>query len=364
MNPIYKLSNEVVLELYEIQLEGNEGYLRFHGSKNFTSNIVFQQREYLFIPAEFLGNEKNIDGRQSRPSIKIANVNNFISKILTDRNNLIGKKFIRKKVLARDLDISNFQNGINPFGTSEYNTYIIKDEFLVHIKKSDTKEFIELELSSKIDLENVSVPFRKVTNDSCIWKYRCFGCNYGNTPDYAGQTINFSSGPVQGTASSSYFFTRPEWQGSSGSPDLGIPVADENNIVFLSGYASDLSKKSYNLPYLQYLGAWSPTTNYTKGQFVYIDNNLNYDASDENSFVQTDVASKKFFVCIVDNVLNKYPEKNTDVWKEDKCSKNLIGCLLRFRDFTTQDTRGGIKGALPFGAFPGTFNYQNDNRSS
>lgn len=359
MNTIYKLSNEVVLDLFEIQLDSSEGYLRFHGSKNFSSNIVFQGKEYLFIPCEISGPEKNIDGRQSRPSVKIANINNFMSKIFIDRNNLIGNKFIRKKVLAKDLDSSNFENSINPYGYSSYNTYISKDVFIIHIKKSDSKEFIEIELSSKIDLENVSMPFRKVTNDTCAWKYRCFGCNYGNTPDYAGPILKIGNSQ----AFASTFFDQ-SW---GGFPNLGVPVADENNKVFLSGYHTDISKNSYNLTSLYFKGAWSPTTTYAKGEFVYIEDNQYYDAEEDDSIYKTEISSKKFFVCVEDNVLNKYPEQNTDVWKEDKCSKNLQGCLLRFKDFGVQSIISNNQypnGPLPFGGFQGTFSYPNDKSVS
>ena len=33
MNTLFKLNNYVVIDLFEIELESNEGYLRFHGSK-------------------------------------------------------------------------------------------------------------------------------------------------------------------------------------------------------------------------------------------------------------------------------------------------------------------------------------------
>lgn len=33
MNTLFKLDNYVVIDLFEIELEANEGYLRFHGSK-------------------------------------------------------------------------------------------------------------------------------------------------------------------------------------------------------------------------------------------------------------------------------------------------------------------------------------------
>ena len=63
---------------------------------------------------------------------------------------------------------------------------------------------------------------------------------------------------------------------------------------------------------------------------------------------------KTFYVCISNNVINKFPDKNTNVWKQDKCSKTLRGCLLRFEDYLPDG------GALPFGAFSATFPFNND----
>ena len=41
MKTLFKLNNYLILDLFEIELESNEGYLRFHGSKNFSSNLTF-----------------------------------------------------------------------------------------------------------------------------------------------------------------------------------------------------------------------------------------------------------------------------------------------------------------------------------
>ena len=79
MNTLFKLNNYVVIDLFEIELESNEGYLRFHGSKNFNKNLIFQNKEYIFIPCEFSQFETTSDGRQGRPKIKIGNVNNYFS---------------------------------------------------------------------------------------------------------------------------------------------------------------------------------------------------------------------------------------------------------------------------------------------
>ena len=101
MNTLFKLNNYVIIDLFEIELESNEGYLRFHGSKNFNKNLFFQNKEYLFIPCEFSSYETSSDGRQSRPKLQIGNINNYFSKVLQDRNDLIGKNCNRKKILAK-----------------------------------------------------------------------------------------------------------------------------------------------------------------------------------------------------------------------------------------------------------------------
>ena len=134
MNTLFKLNNYVILDLFEVELGSNEGYLRFHGSKNFNKNIKFQNKEYIFIPCEFSSYETTSDGKQSRPKIQIGNINNYFSKILQDRNDLIGKNFVRKKIFAKDLDLSNFTDEINPYGISNFNTYIAYDKFIINAK--------------------------------------------------------------------------------------------------------------------------------------------------------------------------------------------------------------------------------------
>lgn len=354
MKTLFKLNNYLILDLFEIELEAKEGFFRFHGSKNFNSNLIFQGNEYIFIPCEFSSFETTSEGKQSRPILKISNINNYISKILKDRNDLIGKKTYRKRILGKDLDTVNFQDGINPFGVSAFNTYISNDKFIINLKKSENKETVEFELVTKVDIENLSLPSRKITNDTCSWGYRCYGCNYGNTPDYEGPII--SSTPLNIDSPSSEYFKQSSWQGNSNSPDPGIPIADENDKTFLASYKlnTNLPNSSYNLTNLTYKGEWSASISYSKGDFVYLDPISNIDVQQNISNAAYINKPKTFYVCIENNILNKFPENNTNVWKPDKCSKTLRGCLLRFQDYLSNN------GSLPFGAFPATFPYNND----
>lgn len=353
MNTFFKLDNYVVLDLYELQLDATEGYLRFHGSKNFSKDIIFQGQKYTFIPCELSNIESSSNGKQSKPTIKIANINNYISYILKDRSDLIGNSFNRKKVLAKDLDIENFDNGINPFGISNFKTYIAFDEFIVNLKKLENKEHVEIELATKIDIQNLNIPARKVTNDTCSWCYRCYGCNYGSTPDYEGPIVIIPQYSNNAVPSKDVFF-------ALGSYDIGIPVADENDKTFLSTYKKDLANNSYNLSTLTYKNQWSPTVTYNAGDFVYLDYVPNVLTSETNiSITNLSNKSKNFYVCTQNNIINKKPDLNTDIWKQDQCSKTLRGCLLRFQDYIIKDSNVIPNKSLPFGAFPATFQYDN-----
>jgi len=142
--------------------------------------------------------------------------------------------------------------------------------------------------------------------------------------------------------------------------NIGLPVADQNDKTFLAGYKTNLSNNSYNLTSLTYKGEWSSTRNYSKGDFVFIDPLPSMDLDEETSLIIPLNSPKNFFVCLQDGVLNKNPLENTDVWKQDKCSKTLNGCLLRFQDNKT--SANNSRTSLPFGAFPATYPYDNDTK--
>jgi hypothetical protein len=235
------------------------------------------------------------------------------------------------------------------------------------MKKSENKEFVELELATKIDIQNLTIPARKITNDTCSWGYRCYGCNYGNTPDYRGPNItdgfnDLSAGLKEdgvnylkkyGMLNSSWWFSKV-WGNVS---DIGVPIADENNKTFLKTYKKEfnLQNETYGLEKLTYKGRWDKSITYSQGDFVYLDYIPSVPTDLKNDFVlNSNNKQRNFYVCVSSNVLNKQPDLNTDIWKQDKCSKTLKGCLLRFQDYLTQPN-----GKLPFGAFPATFPYDN-----
>ena len=123
-------------------------------------------------------------------------------------------------------------------------------------------------------------------------------------------------------------------------------------------YKPLLQNETYGLTRLFSCGRWNNTTVYNKGDFVYLDfiPNVPTDLKNESVLSSTN-KPKLFFVCIADNIINKQPDLNTDIWKQDQCSKTLRGCLLRFQDYVVN--LGTDNKALPFGAFPSTFSHDN-----
>lgn len=190
MPNLFLLDNTSVLDLFEIKLNDFDGYFRFHGSKNLKSNIVFKGKEYLFIPCEISNLEYSSEGKQNRPTLSIANVNNYISNLIKDRGDLIGKRFYRKKILTKDLDDINFGgSNKNTLGASSFSSFISVDTFIIQKKNSENKDKVEFQLANILDLDGQTVPSRKVYNDICQWQYRACGCNYGKLLDYDGPTI-------------------------------------------------------------------------------------------------------------------------------------------------------------------------------
>jgi hypothetical protein len=126
-------------------------------------------------------------------------------------------------------------------------------------------------------------------------------------------------------------------------------MADENNKIFLESQQqiNFTNYETYKLNNLNYKGDYDNNTEYIKGDFVKLDPSLNYDFNEKSISSNSDLPAK-FFVCVENTVKGQNPLYNTKVWKEDKCSKNLNGCLLRF---------GNSNVGIPFGGFPGTVGY-------
>lgn len=349
---LINLNPDSFVDLFEVYVDGTVGIIRFHAGKNFTKSIIFRGNTYLPMPVDFSGFEFSSDGKQNRPTLRIANIDGLITDYIKNKNDVINSRLKRIKVFVRNLDDANFSDSVNPFfgyrkkrnAVSGYGESFYEDNYIINKKTQENKYFVEFDLSSPLDLENQTLPNRKISDNICSWNYRGCGCNYGKIPwePIGGQTFKIAGSTQPKTESQIW----------GGKNNEGLPVADENNKEFYS-------PNGYNLTSINYRGIYQNVDTigftYNAGDFVKYIDSLNYDFFGESTQFSEDSLSYSFYVCIKTyspgNDGKKDPKSSPEYWVKDICAKNLKACRLRWQNHG--------KG-LPYGGFPGTrpFDYQ------
>lgn len=191
---IQQLEQSALVELFVLDSTNlpNGSILRFHaGTNKLSQPVVWQGQTYTPLPIEADGFDVSAKGALPRPKVVVANVGGFISAELSDMDDLVGARVIRKRTFAKYLDAVNFPGGVNP--TADANQYLPDDIWYVERKVTEDKKVVEFELSSAFDLMGVQLPNRQVIQNSCPWVYRGPNCGYsggGYTRDNAPTTAN------------------------------------------------------------------------------------------------------------------------------------------------------------------------------
>tara|TARA_R100000353_G_C6503640_1_gene194760 strand:- start:200 stop:1000 length:801 start_codon:yes stop_codon:yes gene_type:complete len=171
---LQSLEPSALIELYELTytsvVNGINTVLRYHaGTNDIKTDIIFNGQTYSAVPAEVKGFDKATQGTLPRPKFRIANVNNAISTFIVLYNPLQGQ-LQRIQTFKKFLDKENFPDGIN--NNEDPDAIITKDDiwYIDRISK-ENPDFVEFELSPKINLQNLRIPRRQIT-EHCPWKYR------------------------------------------------------------------------------------------------------------------------------------------------------------------------------------------------
>jgi len=269
-----KFNPSALLSLYELDASSLGGpILYFHdGSSNNYKNITFDGVEYTAFPIFMEGFEYDGKGSLPRPKLRAANINGFVSYYILNGNNLIGAKLSRKRVFARFIDGVNFDNGINPYGLADPEAAYPDDIFFVNRKITENKDYIEFELATPLEIDNVKLPSRMVFARICGFKYRDSSCGY-----------------------------------------TGLPVADKNNkpMTGAGGYGFTLVDR----------GEYNESFVYSFGDFVYLESNL-----------KETLGERIFYVANQNGItgIENSPIKSPGKWVADFCSKNIGGCKKRY----------------------------------
>jgi phage-related protein len=201
---LQKLAPTAVIDLFQIHLtsavNGSDSVLYYHaGTNNLVENVVFDGKTYPAAPVEVDGFAFSSKGTLPRPTLKVANVNNGISALLLTVNPLKAevrrirtfKKFLDvanfgpQLIITEDEDILITQAGDSLASSTEGNATADPDAksvetWYIDRVASENLQFVEFELTSRLDLINLQLP-RRVVNEFCPWKYRGTECGYNGS---------------------------------------------------------------------------------------------------------------------------------------------------------------------------------------
>lgn len=325
----FKLTPTSVISLFTLDtteiennlLPANSQILHFHNFKEegTSRNIFFGDPliEYKAIPIEFRGNEIKGDGSQlPRPKVIIGNPNGIVSYYLSQTDGLYKAKLTRTRVFAKFLSGETWGEGAeNPLGYHDPEQSTASDVYYVNKIASENKEYVEIELSSILDLEGVVLPRRRMLALTCAAEYRnSTGCGFN---DIATDT----------------------------KVSANIPVAGLDNVYF--GASPSAEFEGMNLTLVD-RGEWQSGATYTAGDFITIYSKYKTDNPDLIGHEY----KKYLYVCVQNHVSNPnlYPPLARGVWKKDACSQTINGCLCRFK-----------KEKLRINAFPALIRVEMDN---
>lgn len=173
-----------IIELFQLELNaaqhGVDATYYFHAGVNqLFTDIVWNGQAYQPLPLEADGFEWSGKGSLPRPTIRLSNLFNTISAVLsTLPDGLQGAKVTRIRTLGRYLDAVNFTSGVNP--TADPFAEWPREIYFVDRLVAETRDLIEFELCSAFDLAGVRAPKRQCVT-RCQWKYRSAECGYTGT---------------------------------------------------------------------------------------------------------------------------------------------------------------------------------------
>jgi lambda family phage minor tail protein L len=330
---IFKLESDAIIEMFEIDFSnlqndfsfldkqykiniGSEPIYRFCSSVNLTNPIIWQGKEYQPLPVHTTDFEIPSDGRLPRPKLIIANPSGLLSTIVLMNYDFHGCKVTRKRTFAKFLDDANFRDRVdkddiivktgNPSGQADPQAFLPDEAFYINKKSAETRESLEFELTSILEMEGVRFPAREMLADHCSFRYRGIGCNYCGIPCETETGKSFAEYGIS-------VYTHPDTE-----PREAIQLANESGRDMIESIK------------------WSVERGYVKGDVV------NWPGHKEPLV-------PSIFVCVqTHEEPSPNPYISKEFWIMDSCQKTLNACLKRWG----AEVRRGR--GVPFGGFPET----------
>lgn len=175
-----------LITVFEVQLPNSDlggpgvDKLYFHDGSNGTANISWYTLldddnfgstntahystnpvDYVAFPVESEGWEVRGSGTGSlpRPTVRFANINQYWNAHLSEYDDLVGAKVIRRRTLQKYLTVTP---------PVEFN----RDVYYIERKSKEDAIMVEFELTSAFDVQGIKLPRRSIIAARCPWKYK------------------------------------------------------------------------------------------------------------------------------------------------------------------------------------------------
>jgi lambda family phage minor tail protein L len=159
-----KLEQDALVSLFILDATVcGAGILCFTDSVDGSQKVVWNGQEFTPLNFESEGWEWAVNSALPRPRIKLSNVDNVVGGLTFAYGDLLGSTLTRIRTYAAFLD-----NGSSP----DPEQVLPKDIYTVDRKVHHDLVYIEWELVSVLDLENVLVQARQILSDACPHVYR------------------------------------------------------------------------------------------------------------------------------------------------------------------------------------------------
>ena len=171
---LQRINPSAIIELFTLTtdatLHGSAQTYRFHNGTSLNANgdIIWAGNQYLKMPIEAEGFAFQ-KGQLPRPTLTISNALGTITAILlnvnqvTTGNDLTGATVTRIRTLARYIDAVNFPGSTNPLGTPDPTAEFPQEIYKIDRKATETREVVQFELASVLDLAGIRAPMRQCT---------------------------------------------------------------------------------------------------------------------------------------------------------------------------------------------------------
>ena len=157
--------------LYTIHdYDGNSNNLNLTGYRG--DDIMYKDITYTSFPISYEYISENTKGEITGVVVKLSNVSRLIQAYLENYD------FRKKKVTIRQA----FVNQLN-----EPDAYI-QDVYYIDSYTADSLN-VEFKLTSKFDILDVELPFRKFSRNYCSWKFKSSECGYSGGETVCNKTL-------------------------------------------------------------------------------------------------------------------------------------------------------------------------------